>query len=72
MQNDGLMFDAPRLITANKGANLFSTIKRSNKKFAIQGRSPKNLNQGEKIKLGLQTFIETPTIYKFSIVKTAL
>ncbi|GAA4268609.1 T9SS type A sorting domain-containing protein [Hyunsoonleella aestuarii] len=70
MQNDGLMFDAPRLITANKGANLFSTIKRSNKKFAIQGRSPKNLNQGEKIKLGLQTFIETPTIYKFSIVKT--
>ncbi|WP_298238739.1 T9SS type A sorting domain-containing protein [uncultured Algibacter sp.] len=67
--DDGAKYDAQKVISANKSAILYSTIKKSDKKYAIQGKSVKDLTRNERINLGFQSAINVPTIYKLSIYK---
>ncbi|WP_242203797.1 hypothetical protein [Aestuariivivens insulae] len=67
--DDGMRFDAAKVVVSKGSAVLFSTIKGSNKKFAIQGKNPKDLTPNEKIQLGFSTAIKVPTLYTLSIPK---
>ena len=67
--DDGAKYDSQKLIAAVRSAILYTTIKNSNRKFAIQGNNSKDLTRGEKIKLGFDTAINVPTLYKLSIEK---
>lgn len=64
--DDGLFYDAPKL-PSDALAILYTTIEGSNKKFAIQGKSPNSINESETIKLGFKTSINVATIYTLSI-----
>ncbi|TWO33862.1 T9SS type A sorting domain-containing protein [Seonamhaeicola sediminis] len=67
--NDGLSFDAPRLLSSKKGASLYSLIDGTDKKFAIQGKSPNSLDKKEKLRIGFKTNIEVATVYTLSLAK---
>lgn len=64
--DDGLYFDAIKL-SANEPALLYSRINGQDKRYAIQGKAPYNLDENEEIKLGFKTNIKVPTFYKLSI-----
>ena len=67
--DDGLAYDAPKLSPNGKFAILYTNMDGSNKKFAIQGKSPSSLTEDEVIKLGFNTSIDVPTIYTLSIAQ---
>ena len=67
--DDGLYFDAPRLHSNVSSAIIYSTIKNSNKKFAVQGKDGKSLKNKEIIEIGFSTGIEKPTTYNLSLAK---
>ncbi|WOD44896.1 T9SS sorting signal type C domain-containing protein [Hwangdonia lutea] len=66
-EDDGIAYDAHKYST--KGAAIYSIIQNSNKKFAIQGKAPSDLNENEIIDLGFKTAIDVPTVYTFSIAQ---
>jgi len=66
--NDGMSYDAPKLLS-NAVAVLYTTIENSDKKFAIQGKSPNDLNENEIINLGFKTAIDVATLYTLSIAQ---
>ena len=66
--DDGLTYDAIRL-ASSKSSILYSIIEDSNKKFAIQGKSPNSLNDDEIINLGFDTNFDVPTIYTLSLAQ---
>jgi hypothetical protein len=68
-KNDGMAYDAPRLLASNYSFVLYSTIKGSNKKYAVQGKAAKSLSKNEVIALGFATHIDVPTLYTFSIAQ---
>ena len=65
--DDGARFDAIRNATTGMAAFFYSTIQDSDKKLAIQGKTPQSLTLDEIIPLGIYTSIEIPTIYSISI-----
>ncbi|WP_100611171.1 T9SS type A sorting domain-containing protein [Confluentibacter lentus] len=67
--NDGLSYDAPKLLTADYPAALYSIIESSTQKFAIQGKAESSLDANETIKLGFKTSINVATLYTLSIAQ---
>lgn len=65
--DDGLSYDAPKLLGKNFTATLYSNMESSNKKFAIQGKAENSLDSNEIIKLGFATNINVETTYSLSI-----
>ncbi|WP_142784351.1 T9SS type A sorting domain-containing protein [Changchengzhania lutea] len=67
--DDGAYFDARKSPSAGTSAILYTIIENSDKKFAIQGKSPHSLNEDEIIPLGFSTTIDVATLYKLSIAQ---
>ena len=67
--DDGSRFDSAKVSALKSSAILYSIIKGSDKKYAIQGKNTKDLSVNEKIQLGFSTAISVPTIYTLSIEK---
>ncbi|MCF7566897.1 T9SS type A sorting domain-containing protein [Sabulilitoribacter arenilitoris] len=66
--NDGMSYDAPKLLS-NVFAALYTSMENSDKKFAIQGKAPSDLNENEIIDLGFITSIDVETLYTLSIAQ---
>ncbi|GGD18598.1 T9SS type A sorting domain-containing protein [Hyunsoonleella pacifica] len=67
--NDGVYYDAKRIISSGNAAILYSTIENDTDKFAIQGKAISSLDSNENIRLGLSTNIEVATVYTLSIAQ---
>ncbi|ULC59892.1 T9SS sorting signal type C domain-containing protein [Flaviramulus sp. BrNp1-15] len=67
--DDGFLYDAPKLLTQDYAAALYSTMDSSVKKFAIQGKAASSLNTDEIIKLGFNTNINVATLYTLSLAQ---
>ncbi len=66
--DDGMFYDAYNLST-NVNAMLYSLIDNSEKKYAIQGKSPSSLSMDEIIPLGFYNAIDEATLYTISIAQ---
>ena len=66
---DGTFFDAPRNLSTDISAILYTNIVDSDKKFAIQGKAENSINKDEVISLGFKTTIDVATIYTLSIAQ---
>lgn len=66
---DGWTFDAPRNLSSNLSAIIYTSIDTSNKKFAVQGKDINSLSLDEVIPVGFKSTIEEPTLYTFSIAQ---
>ncbi|WP_298531517.1 T9SS type A sorting domain-containing protein [uncultured Algibacter sp.] len=64
---DGMSYDAPKLLTPDYAAALYSSIDNDDTKYVIQGKNMNRINENEVIKLGLSTTIEATTTYTLSI-----
>ena len=64
---DATFYDAPRNLSPHVAAILYSNIENSDKKFAIQGKAPSDLNETEIISLGFKTTIDVATLYTISL-----
>ncbi|NNC50898.1 MAG: T9SS type A sorting domain-containing protein [Flaviramulus sp.] len=67
--NDGLAYDAPRIISPDYAAVLYSSMNDNNKKYVIQGKDINSINEDELINLGFSTTIDVETIYSLSIAQ---
>lgn len=67
--NDGLSYDAPRLVNQDYAALLYSAMDLGQRKYAIQGKNVESLNENEVINLGFATTIATQTTYKLSVAQ---
>ncbi|MFD1161440.1 T9SS sorting signal type C domain-containing protein [Hwangdonia seohaensis] len=67
--DDGTYYDTPRNLSSNVAAILYSVVENCDKKFAIQGKAPSDLNENEIIDLGFKTAIDVATLYTFSIAQ---
>lgn len=68
-EDDGLSYDAPRILANNYAAALYSQIEHSPKKFAVQGKDVTSLDANETIRLGFATNISAETVYTLSIAQ---
>lgn len=68
-ENDGLFYDAPRNLSVDASAILYSNIDNETKKFVIQGKNVNSINKEEVISIGYKTSIEVPTIFTLSIAQ---
>ena len=66
---DGWAYDAPRNLSSNLSAVIYTAIENSDKKFAVQGKSTNSLSLNEVIPVGFKTTIEEATLYTFSIAQ---
>ncbi|AUS05398.1 hypothetical protein [Pseudotamlana carrageenivorans] len=66
-KNDGLAYDAKRLINENYTAILYSTIAQDMNKYVVQGKHVKSINEDEIIKLGFSTNLEASMNYELTI-----
>ncbi|MEY8849876.1 lamin tail domain-containing protein [Psychroserpens sp. XS_ASV72] len=66
---DGMYYDAPRNLSTGANSVIYSIIDGSDKRLAIQGKSPSSLSLDEVIPLGFYTSITEATIYKLSIAE---
>jgi len=64
---DGMYYDAPRNQSNNTFSSIYTLIPATNKRFAIQGKSPNSLTLDEVIPLGFHTSITVATLYQLSI-----
>lgn len=67
--NDGLSYDAPRFLSPDTPAALYSIIEGESKKYVVQGKNENSINDYETIRLGLLTNIEVATLYKLSLAQ---
>ncbi|MGR7812954.1 T9SS type A sorting domain-containing protein [Lacinutrix undariae] len=68
--NDGCDYDAMRNLSSGAPAIIYTTIQgNTNKKYAIEGKSPESLTINESIDLGFYTSESNTTQYTFSIAK---
>jgi hypothetical protein len=67
--NDGLSYDAPKLVGEDYAAILYSKMDASPMRYVIQGKDIYSLNEDEIIKLGFSTTINVFTEYKLSIAQ---
>jgi len=69
--DDGMYYDAHKNLSSDLYSGIYTIIDSTiDKKFAIQGKDPYNLNIDEVIPLGFITTIEEATIYTISIHAT--
>ena len=66
---DPMAFDAVKNLSTGSSAFIYTRIAESDKKYAIQGKSPEDLNRDEIISLGFKTSITVPTLYNISIAQ---
>jgi len=66
---DSMAYDTSKNLSSDASAILYSNIEGTNRKFAIQGKAPSNLNEDEIIGIGYKTSIDVPTIYTISIAQ---
>lgn len=66
---DSSFFDANRNLSTGAFATIYSTIKESEHKFAIQGKALQSLDLDEEVLLGFDTSIESNPVYKIAIAK---
>lgn len=66
---DTSFYDATRNLAAASFAVIYSTIKNSTHKLAIQGKAINSLNLNEEILLGFNTSIKNSLVYKIAIAK---
>ncbi|MFH6767543.1 hypothetical protein V8G56_02255 [Gaetbulibacter aquiaggeris] len=64
---DGVAFDAPKYLSSDAPAILYTNIPDSDTKFVIQGKAESSLNENEVIPLGFDTKIDVATLYKLSV-----
>lgn len=64
-KDDGASYDVTKFPT--EGCSMYSILEGSNKKYAIQAKSPSSLNITETTSLGFKTTIPIPTLYTISI-----
>ena len=65
---DGMSYDAPRNLTSGVASIIYTLLEdKSDKKFAIQGKSKESISESEVIPLGFYTSTESATIYELSI-----
>ncbi|MFS4483622.1 T9SS type A sorting domain-containing protein [Hyunsoonleella sp. 2307UL5-6] len=67
--NDGMYYDAPKFLSQDYAAALYSLSDSDNIKYAIQGKNTTSIDESEIIKLGLSTNIDVATIYTLSIAQ---
>ncbi|MBU2949837.1 hypothetical protein KO493_03900 [Tamlana agarivorans] len=65
--DDGLSYDATRIVNQDFSAFLYSSIDTNNKKYVIQGKSVNGIHENEIIKLGYSTNVDASTIYKLEL-----
>ncbi len=67
--NDGLAFDAPRLVNLSIPAALYMTLQGENRKYAIQGKAINDLDSNETINLGFSSSLDNTVNYTLSIAQ---
>lgn len=67
--NDGLMYDAPKLLTPDLSTVFYSLMDNDATKYVIQGKNINSINEDETITLGFKTKIKVATLYTLSIAK---
>ncbi len=67
--NDGMYYDAPKIVSGNFAAALYTLINNDEAMYAIQGKSNTSINQNEIINLGFNTNVEVPTIFNLSVAQ---
>ncbi|GAA4233463.1 hypothetical protein GCM10022291_10480 [Postechiella marina] len=65
--NDGMSYDAPKLITQDFAAALYSKMEGDDTHYTIQGKDLNSINLNEVIKVGFASNIEVATLFKLSI-----
>ncbi|XCF06287.1 hypothetical protein ABI125_00135 [Tamlana crocina] len=68
-ENDGLMYDAPKLLTPDLSTVFYSLMDDDATKYVIQGKEINSINEDETIQLGFKTKINVATLYTLSIAK---
>lgn len=66
---DGSAYDTEKIVTKQMAAGIYATIKKSDKKFVIQGKHTTDLDRNEKMEIGFLTKIDVPTIYKIAVAQ---
>jgi len=66
---DGWAYDAPRNLSSNLSAIIYTSIDASEKKFAVQGKAINSISLDEVIPVGFKSTIAEPTLYTFSIAQ---
>jgi len=67
--NDGVYYDAPKLLAQDYAAALYSLMETDLAKYVIQGKNINSIDENEIIKLGFSTNVEVATIYKLSVAQ---
>ena len=67
--NDGLSYDAPKIVNQDFAAILYSSMDSDSKKYVIQGKNIDSINEDEIINLGFSSTIQTTTQYNLSIAQ---
>ncbi|GAA4890178.1 hypothetical protein GCM10023311_12960 [Flaviramulus aquimarinus] len=68
-QNDGMSYDAPKLIPTDFAAALYTLADTDTVKYVIQGKNINSIDENEIIKLGFITNVEVPTEYTLSLAQ---
>lgn len=66
---DGFTYDAERNLSSGLSSIIYTQIPESDKKYAIQGKTPNSISLDETIALGFYTSISQATLYKLSIAQ---
>ena len=66
---DGMIYDAPRNLSSNQAAILYTTIENIPHKFAIQGKTPESLGADEVIYLGFKNTLANDTPFTLSLAQ---
>ncbi|WP_250433413.1 choice-of-anchor D domain-containing protein [Hanstruepera flava] len=64
---DGMYYDAPKNLSTDVNAMIYTNADNSDKKLAIQGKTPHSLDLDEVIPLGFYTAIPEATLYSISV-----
>ncbi|WP_417290509.1 T9SS type A sorting domain-containing protein [Corallibacter sp.] len=68
--DDGPSYDTTRNLSSDVAAIIYTTIENdTDRKYAIQGKSPSSINQNESISIGFYSAIEEATLYTLSIAQ---
>ncbi len=66
---DGLSYDAPKIVSEDFSAIIYSFMESDNNKYVIQGKSTNSINENELVSLGFNSNIDANTEYKLSIAQ---
>lgn len=67
--NDGMSYDAPKLLSQDYAAALYTLMDSNDAKYVIQGKGINSINESETIQLGFNTNVNVATVYKLSVAQ---